>query len=131
MNLDKFVGVDFGKPVLTRCGYPVRIYAKDGGGSFPLHGACLSNGVWKVATWTAKGKNISDEHSLSPYDLVNVPEQIVVEGWVNIYPTGKPAWNTSGGSALCSADDNLLATIHVRISGNKSDGWKSEILQSE
>ena len=37
-------------------GTEARIYATDGGGEYPIHGAILVDGSWEVETWTELGR---------------------------------------------------------------------------
>lgn len=65
--------LDLTKPVQTRDGRPVRIYATDAGGKHPVHGAFLSEeGEWQSDTWTPEGKYLEplSDHCL---DLINIP----------------------------------------------------------
>ena len=39
----------------TRNGLEARIYASDGGGTFPVHGAVLIQDTWKPCQWTLEG----------------------------------------------------------------------------
>lgn len=39
----------------TRGGHPVRIYAEDGGGKYPIHGAIDYGEGWVANTWTSEG----------------------------------------------------------------------------
>jgi hypothetical protein len=50
-------------------GYPVRIYATDGGGNWPIHGAFwVKSFGWICATWTEEG-SIETSKIPSSYDL--------------------------------------------------------------
>lgn len=44
-----------GKTYRTRDGREARVYAVDGGGSYPIHGAIKHAGYWCAATWAADG----------------------------------------------------------------------------
>lgn len=68
------------KPLQTRDGLPVRIYARDGVAPYPIHGAIKTDSGWVSVRWTAKG-HIS-EFNESPNDLVNV--KIKKSGWTAI-----------------------------------------------
>lgn len=76
--------IDITKTYRTRCGYPVRIYATDGAGLYPVHGAYCAEGVWIICIWAMNG-----EFSLLTgedcRDLVEVKPRIVREVWVNVY----------------------------------------------
>lgn len=77
--------IEVGKFYKDRVGRKVRIYATDGLGDYPIHGARLHKNVWCVARWTRKGKlYIGETH----------PDDIVSE-WVAKHPrNGEPAWAT-------------------------------------
>lgn len=77
--------LDWDKPLQTRDGRKVRIYCRDAGGDFPVHGAvCQKNGdKWLSRSWTADG--IYAIGYKDPKDLINVPE----ERWVNLYDARK------------------------------------------
>lgn len=50
--------IDKNKPYKAWNGMEVRIYATDGEGSRPVHGALkLSNGVWSPHSWYSTGEN--------------------------------------------------------------------------
>ena len=47
--------ITFDKKYRTEKG-PARIYAIDGGGDFPVHGAIYFKGVWEQIGWTIHGE---------------------------------------------------------------------------
>lgn len=77
--------LDFSKPeeLQTRDGRAVRIYATDGVGAWPIHGAVShwSDG-WGIESWAADGL-VGGSRDHSPSDLVRKPQRVT--GWVNIY----------------------------------------------
>lgn len=75
--------VEMGKQYRTRDGREVRIYAVDGGGHKPIHGAVMNNGKWVSHIWTAAGL-LQDVQCSS--DLIEVRPRIQREVWVNVYP---------------------------------------------
>ena len=77
--------LDLTKPVQIRDGMPVRIYATDGAGDFPIHGAFQENGHWFPEKWTVDGycRITNGGVTESGNDLVNVPVKHTV--WLNIY----------------------------------------------
>jgi hypothetical protein len=78
--------IDLTKPVQTRDGDEARIYAQDGGGEWPVHGAVKGECGWESATWTAAGRYYEDgAHQEYERDLVNIPERRRLTGWVNVY----------------------------------------------
>lgn len=50
--------IEAGKMYKTRDGHLVRIYATDGSGLYPVHGAILRECEWRVEEWTAEGSYI-------------------------------------------------------------------------
>jgi hypothetical protein len=63
--------IDITKTYKTRDGREVRIYATDGGGVYPVHGAINYYGEWSMCRWTAEGTTFSDDEHCS-YDLIEV-----------------------------------------------------------
>ena len=55
--------IEVGKSYNTRDGRQVRIYAIDGSGGQPVHGAFLSGGEWTSQTWDVQGQFIEGETS--------------------------------------------------------------------
>ena len=53
----------------TRGGSKVRIYAQDGGGKYPIHGAIFEGGRWKQGMWKANGRFTVHEAD-NPDDLI-------------------------------------------------------------
>ena len=47
--------IDKSKQYRTRDGRAVRIYAVDGGGDWPVHGAYMHGDTWRIISWTAEG----------------------------------------------------------------------------
>jgi hypothetical protein len=53
--------IDMTKKYQTRSGLPVRIYATDGAGRYPVHGAIKWDGGWDDNTWCADGSYADGE----------------------------------------------------------------------
>ena len=69
-------GLDFTKPIKTRRGLKVRIYATDGGHGYPVHGAIWDEvDGWRSTTWTLKGRYLS-ANLPSQADLVQAVPQV-------------------------------------------------------
>jgi len=77
--------IDKSKVYKTRDGREVRIYATDGGGEYPVHGAYLCRGEWRVEAWDEKGFWTDPDHE-DNVDLIEVKPRIKREVWVNVYP---------------------------------------------
>lgn len=55
---------EIGKPYRTRSGNEVRLYALDGHGNFPIHGAIrMNDGEWHVMSWRYDGKTVATKNS--------------------------------------------------------------------
>ena len=50
---------------VTTDGAVARIYATDGGGAFPVHGALSINKCWLPQAWDSNGKSYDENRSLS------------------------------------------------------------------
>jgi len=80
--------IELGKQYRTRDGREVRIYAVDGGGEFPVHGAIKKPGdIWDSTCWGVNGEwfSVAD---MDCYDLVEVKPRIQREVWVNVHHNG-------------------------------------------
>lgn len=73
--------IDKSKQYRTRDGREVRIYATDGGGHKPIHGAIREDENWIAYTWLYDGVAALDCNS-----LIEVKPRIQREVWVNLYP---------------------------------------------
>ena len=74
--------IDKNRQYLTRDGREVRIYATDGVGGHPVHGAIKHPDGWRQATWMRDGYWASVDTSS---DLIEVKPRIKREVWVNVY----------------------------------------------
>lgn len=59
----KEMKIEVGKFYRTRDGHKVRIYATDGSGLFPVHGAIYYDDEWSISTWTSDGLNMRGNES--------------------------------------------------------------------
>ena len=71
------------KQYRTRDGREVRIYATDGEGEKPIHGAVNTHKGWVSFTWDANGSLLIDE--VNRYDLIEVKPRIRRTVWLNFY----------------------------------------------
>lgn len=62
------------KKYKTRGNREVRIYATDGGGTYPVHGAISTDGDWATATWTKSGKHDKYVPKETRFDLIEDPK---------------------------------------------------------
>jgi hypothetical protein len=79
--------IELGKKYRTEGHQEVRIYAVDGNGLYPVHGAVKYGDGWSSAVWT-KGGLYDYENSPTSSDLVEVKPRIQREVWVNVYHNG-------------------------------------------
>lgn len=91
------------KKYRTRDGREVRIYATDGWGDYPVHGATLRNGQWEINTWTLDGTDWGNENSY--FDLVEVKPRIERTVWLHIFNNGN----------VVAADDPASVNITHRV----------------
>lgn len=80
--------IDKNKQYRTRSGLPVRIYATDCGGDYPVHGATCFGDIWHLCFWTKDGFFTGNEGGL---DLIEVKPRIQATFWVNVNPHGPDA----------------------------------------
>lgn len=57
---------------VTASGLPVRVYATDCGGSYPIHGAIFRDGKWQPRSWDANGTYLPGEYE-DYFDLRDRP----------------------------------------------------------
>lgn len=78
-------------PARTRDGREARIYATDGGGDFPIHGASLNDGQWSAECWMRDGRllgrSVKSEGDLLPPKLTRdeAAEQIAAGMYDDAY----------------------------------------------
>jgi len=64
--------IDINKKYKTREGQKVRIYATDGAGDYPIHGAIKASTGWENWVWSKNG-NFLVSGEENEYDLVEIP----------------------------------------------------------
>ena len=120
--------VEMGKEYTTRDGQAVRVYAVDGGGSYPVHGAILSRGgVWEPGGWCADGRWLSDAGMTNnDDDLIEAPRKFRLEGFVNINFIGSKAFIGGLYDERKIADNSALqcrvACVPITIDCREGDG---------
>ena len=78
--------ISMDKKYRTRDGREVRIYAVDGGGSFPVHGAIRFENFWGLISWDFDGEHATSSlPSFDKYDLIEVKPRIRQTVWMNVY----------------------------------------------
>jgi len=117
--------IDQTKKYRTRDGKDVRVYAVDGAGPYPVHGAIFGDGQWEVSSWAKGGEGVSG--SQGPDDLFAVREKLTVSGWLNLYRKTRgiicggihPTEEEARG-ARCGND--AIACVHVTLKCEEGDG---------
>jgi hypothetical protein len=108
--------IDIDKKYRTRDGREVRIYALDGGGNYPVHGAFKSHTGWVVRHWPQDG--IQSVFGGSD-DLIEVKHRIQRTVWLALYPLDD-VWVFSGD---CTAvEKGCLACVKVEIDCEEGEG---------
>lgn len=124
--------VEMGKHYRTRDGKEVRIYATDGDGDYPVHGAIHVDGKWHPESWTAEGRLYHEcefedapDGSQNCEDLVEVKPRIKQEVWVNVYGQRVPG-GCYGYATRAEADENAAryrkACVRVEIDCEEGEG---------
>ena len=72
--------ISMDKQYRTRDGRKVRIYAVDGYGDYPIHGAILTNVGWIEHSWRKDGGGYNRNCA-----LIEVKPRIQREVWMNVY----------------------------------------------
>lgn len=103
--------IDPNKQYRTREGREVRIYAVDGGGDFPIHGAIHSGCGWTSEDWTRDGKLYLTRET--DYDLIEVKPRIKRTVWLVHTERDTVAFRSEDG-ALDYADSNWPSSIECR-----------------
>jgi hypothetical protein len=112
--------IDKNKQYKTRDGREVRIYATDGGGPHPVHGAWRNKGEeWRCLSWTILG-GINLDSKPSVLDLIEVKPRMKIERWVLIWDSG----GTETHECQPSRDDypSVFAVKHVVFEVEEGEG---------
>ena len=112
--------IDKNKQYTTRSGLPVRIYATDCGGGYPVHGAILKDGVWLLESWTITGVILVGCENLG--DLIEVKPRIQRKVWVNIYKDGVALVHRTRERADKFASPRRIACIEIEIDCEEGEG---------
>lgn len=109
--------IDFTKPVQTRDGRQVRIYATDGAEPYCIHGATECNGKWCSTSWQRDG-SFTHSGKVDNTDLVNVSRKVTL--WLNIYgKSSDSTWHAYGYDSRESADRcvgcNRITCVPVEV----------------
>jgi hypothetical protein len=110
--------IDINKKYRTRNGHEVRIYATDGKGIYPVHGAVKVEGGWRFSTWKETGiEGVNNIH-----DLIEVRPRHKRTVWVNVY--GRPD-DVTAYNDKWKADQSVsprIACIKVDLDFEEGEG---------
>ena len=114
--------IDKSKTYRTRDGREVRIYATDGRGDWPVHGAIKNEDGWCHTSWLSNGKWQVTDMSV---DLIEVKPRIKREVWVNVYPE-ESGMNTHAHECKKAANDcagpDRIACVKLTIDCEEGEG---------
>ena len=111
--------IEMGKKYKTRAGDEVRLYACNCGGVWSVHGAYKIDEGWRSEVWKENGRY--NERENNDNDLIEVPQWIQREYWVNVYEHGIG----TGNRDKCDADANggsRLACVKMIIDCEVGEG---------
>ena len=95
----------------TRDGREVRIYATDGGGDFPIHGAAREYSGWCECSWCQNGRYFVDG-DLSADDIIPIPKGPVVE-FCRIWVENSHGLSALDGTEVShNPDTNKILKVH-------------------
>lgn len=95
------------KTYRTRDGREVRIYATDGAGAWPVHGAVKLGHQWFMREWTEHGMSTLQERCVTDFDLFEVKPRHKRTVWINVHDFHCFVWSskehadTQGGRIAC------------------------------
>ena len=104
----------------TRDGREVRIYAMDGGGYWPVHGAIqLSCSGWMPTSWDNDGNAFNSGIRDS---LIEVRPRNKRTVWVNVYPSSIVGDHTTREKADNCASSERIACVKVDLDFEEGEG---------
>jgi hypothetical protein len=108
------------KQYRTRDGREVRIYATDGGGSWPVHGAILEQRGWVYAIWSEDGVCQYDRRC----DLIEVKPRHKRTVWLNVYEANAYTIHDSAEDARLRQSQiyDRIACIKVDLDFEEGEG---------
>ena len=113
--------IDKSKTYRTRNGSEVRIYSTDGGGEYPVHGAYLCRGEWRLVAWDEKGFWTDPDHE-DNIDLIEVKPRIKREVWVNVYKQGYAIYSDRATADALAIKDQRIACVRLTIDCEEGTG---------
>lgn len=108
------MSIDFTKPLQLSDGTPLRLLCTDAPPPYPI--VCLCEDTKLFVLFTSDGKRPPGSGSIYLMNVpekMNVPEQVTVDVWVNVYDGYIAQWSTKSG-ALEGRNTNCRATLHIK-----------------
>jgi len=105
--------IDKDKQYKTRDGREVRIYATDGAGPHPVHGAIREFNGWYNCNWSQYGKY--SEEPDSPSHIIEVKPRIKIERWALVARDGGYSLWLEKPSKASSVDAFGLTRISFEV----------------
>jgi hypothetical protein len=112
--------IDINKKYLTRDGREVRIYATDGGGPQPVHGAISGLNFWSTANWSKNGSYTVVYGQEHDNDLIEVRPRHKRTVWLNVFHHNVMAFFTNEGAK--SNGYGRIACIKVELDFEEGEG---------
>ena len=115
--------IDKNKQYRTRDGREVRIYAVDGQGECPIHGAVKNPTGWYPLIWYPDGNFAATKIEKFGQDLIEVKPRIKREVWVNVYPSRVGVYNFDCKKAADAHDSgSRIACVRLTIDCEEGEG---------
>ena len=118
--------IDPKKQYKTRDGREVRIYAVDGGGTYPVHGAIFEDLEWNHQSWAEDGRfDCCKGGAGDELDLIEVKPRIKREVWVNVYEDGHvslPYKTQQIANAWAGGSSTRIACVKLTIDVEEGHG---------
>ena len=114
--------IDKSKTYRTRDGREVRIYATDGYGSYPVHGAVLTEEGWFPRHWTEQGELSNGRLVPSAHDLIKVRPRNKRTVWINVYGPESQTSHHSRKQADDERDGHCIACVEVDLDFREGEG---------
>ena len=113
--------IDPKKLYRTRDGREVRIYAVDGVGAAPIHGAIFTPEGWEGCSWMQNGRWMRAKECSK--DLIEVKPRIQREVWANVFPESV-SWALFASKELADkyAHDDRIACVKLTIDCEEGEG---------
>jgi hypothetical protein len=113
--------IDINKKYRTRDGREVRIYATDGGGPCPVHGAVSGLNFWSTASWSKNGSYKLVYGQENDWDIIEVRPRHKRTVWVTVYPMNR--YQISDDNIQCDIyPPKRIACIKVELDFEEGEG---------